>query len=182
MNIAPLFPEREKAANLWNESIHWWLDPTIKVRFVEINTSSDYNSDEKKVWFIMAAESKKPDTNIAFYKILPRSEHYERFKKGHGGEAYVRLGIYEKKRKKDVKDDALCDCGHAKEDHEEEEDNDDCLYEDCNCTKFESLKLTLLKKKKVVTDIKFLAEDAVKDDALAWNCLYINKYKAQERE
>ncbi len=36
--------------------------------------------------------------------------------------------------------------------------------------------LNILKKKKVVTNIKFLSEDDVKDDALAWNCLNRNKY------
>ena len=113
-------------------------------------------------------------------KVLPKSEHYERFKKGHGGEAYLRLGIFAKKFKIDVKNDAVCNCGHIKEDHHEDKDNDECLYEDCDCKKFESFQVTLLKKKKTITDIKFLQEDEVKDDSLAWNCLYVNKYKETE--
>ena len=51
-----------------------------------------------------------------------------------------------------------------------------CLYEVCDCTKFDTFQLNILKKKKVVTNIKFLSEDEVKDDALAWNCLNRHKY------
>jgi len=82
----------------------------------------------------------------------------------------------------DVKDDAVCNCGHIKEDHDSEDD-DECYYEDCNCKKFESFQLNLYprKKKKTVTDIKFVQEDQVKDDPLTWNCLYINKYKKKEQ-
>jgi len=58
--------------------------------------------------------------------------------------------------------------------------SDECLYEDCPCTKFESFQVNLLKKKKTITDIKFLQEDQVKDDPLTWNCLYTNKYKNSE--
>ena len=42
--------------------------------------------------------------------------------------------------------------------------------------KFDTFQLNILKKKKVVTNIKFLSEDDVKDDALAWNCFNRNKY------
>ena len=34
----------------------------------------------------------------------------------------------------------------------------------------------MLKKKKTVTDIKFLTEIEIKDDVLAWNCFSVNKY------
>ena len=168
MNVVPLFEERKKAANIWRETIHWWHDHSIKIRFVE---SGD------KYWFIMGGDSSRPETNQSFFKELAKSENFERFKKGHGGEAYLRLGTYTKKYKKDVKDDAVCNCGHIKEDHEIEPDNDDCLVEDCTCKKFESFQVNLLKRKKTVTDIKFLEEDEVKDDPLTWNCLYVNKYK-----
>jgi len=40
--------------------------------------------------------------------------------------------------------------------------------------------LNVLKKKKTVTNIKFLEEKDVKNDSLAWNCLYVNKYKNSE--
>lgn len=170
MNVVPLFSDRKEAAKFWNETIHWWIDHTIKIRFVE--TGDRY-------WFIMGSESKRPQTNLSFFKTLARSEHYERFKKGHGGEAYLRLGTYSKKYKKDVKDDAICNCGHAKEDHEEG-DSDECLYEDCNCKMFQSFQVNLLKKKKTVTDIKFLEEVEVKDDPLAWNCLNINKFQKKK--
>lgn len=168
MNVVPLFSEQKKAMEIWREIIHWWHDHSIKIRFVETGN---------KYWFVMGAESQRSETNKSFFKILSKSEHYERFKKGHGGEAYLRLGTYSKKYKNEVKDDAVCDCGHIKEDHEDEKNHDACLFEDCNCRKFESFQVNLLKKKKTVTDIKFLQEDEVKDDPLTWNCLYVNKYR-----
>ncbi len=86
----------------------------------------------------------------------------------------MRFGIYSTKTVDQVKNDALCDCGHRKDDHDE--DSHSCLYEICDCTNFATFQLNILKKKKVVTNIKFLSEDDVKDDALAWNCLNRNKY------
>ncbi len=147
MNVVPLFSERKHATNLWHDTIHWWNDHSIKIRFVETGD---------KYWFIMGGDSSRPQTNKSFFKILDQSPNYERFKKGHGGEAYLRLGTYVKKFFKDVKDDAVCDCGHIKEDHEEDGDQDTCLVEDCKCKKFESFQVNLLKKKKTITDIKFL--------------------------
>jgi len=168
MNVVPLFTERKHATHIWNETIHWWNVHSIKLRFVE---SGD------KYWFVMGADSQRPQSNKSFFKILSKSEHYERFKKGHGGEAYLRLGVYTEKSKNEVKDDAVCNCSHIKEDHEEEEGHDACLFEDCSCRKFESFQVNLLKKKKTITDIKFLPEREVKEDPLTWNCLYVNKYK-----
>ena len=166
MNVVPLFTDRKKAANLWHDSINWWQDHSIKIRFVE--TEDDY-------WFVMGADSRRPQSNFSFFKMLPKSENYERFKKGHDGEAYLRLGIYSDKSLKDVKHDAICNCGHAAEDHDKN-DEDACLYEVCKCRNFQSFQVNLLKKKKTVTDIAFLDEKNVKDDSLAWNCLNVNKY------
>jgi len=171
MNIVPLFSDRKTAVKIWMDNIRPWVDPSIKLRFVEVG--DDY-------WFVMGSETKKPEKNISFFKVLPKSENYERFKKGHDGEAYLRLGTYTRKSIKDVKDDAICDCGHYKEDHDDSENNDECLYEDCACKKFDTFQVNLLKKKKVITDIKFLKEEDVKDDPLAWNCLYLHKYKENE--
>ena len=86
------------------------------------------------------------------------------------------MGTHSIKFKKDVKNDAKCNCDHIKEDHEEGDDNDACLFEDCDCEKFETFQVNLLKKKKTVTNIKFLTEAEVKDDVLAWNCFSVNKY------
>lgn len=165
MNIVPLFDERKRAVNIWHDTIHWWLDPSIQIRFVESGN---------KYWFIMGSDSQRPDSNVSFFKILTKSKNYERFKKGHGGEAYLRLGIYTKKSLKDAKDDAVCDCGHAAEDHDDEDH--ECLYDDCDCKTFQSFQVTLLRKKKTITDIAFLNESKVKEDTLSWNCLNINKY------
>ena len=171
MNIALMFPERKIASNLWLETVHWWNDHTIKVRFVEIG--DDY-------WFIIGADSRKPSTNKSFYKILPKSVNYERFKKGHNGSAILRFAVYTKKFIEDVKNDVPCDCGHRKDDHNDEENDYYCLYEECDCKKFESFQINLMKKKKVVTNIKFMSEDEVKDDSLAWNCLNRHKYTRTE--
>lgn len=165
MNIVPLVLNKKESVSLWHDTIHWWLDPSIKVRFVELG-------DE--YWFVMGSESQKPETNLSFFKILHKSENYERFKKGHEGEAYLRLGVYSKKTLDNVKKNAFCNCGHEAEDHDEGDD-DVCLYNKCDCKKFSSFEVTLLKRKKTITDIKFLEEKDVKDDPLAWSCF--NNYK-----
>ncbi|MCA9812004.1 MAG: hypothetical protein KC483_03975 [Nitrosarchaeum sp.] len=170
MNLVPLFAERKEATNLWQNTIHWWVDPSIKVRFVERND---------QYWFMMASESQKPDSNMSFFKILPKSGNYERFKKGNGGEAYLRLGVYSEHSLDDVKKSIQCNCGHAAEDHDEG-DNDVCLYKTCHCKKFSSFQVNLLKRKKTITDILFLEEKNVKEDPLAWNCLYVNEYSKNE--
>ena len=170
MNVVPLFMERKKAVNMWHDTINWWQDHSIKIRFVE--SGDNY-------WFIMGADSSHPQSNVSFFKVLSKSENYERFKRGNQGEAYLRLGIYADKQLKDVKKDALCDCGHASEDHDKN-DNDACLYEICDCKKFKSFQVNLLKKKKTVTNIEFLDEQNVKDDSLSWNCLNANKYSKEK--
>lgn len=169
MNVVPLFTERKESMTLWNDTIHWWVDPSIKIRFVE--TGDDY-------WFILGSDSQKPATNLSFFKVLPKSEHYERFKKGHGGEAYLRLGVYKKQTLDDAKKNAMCACNHEARDHDEG-DGDVCLFNDCDCKKFSSFQVNLSKRKKTISDIKFLDEKDVKDDPLTWNCLNVNKYSKQ---
>ena len=171
MNVVPLLTDRKQSASLWHDTIHWWLDSSIKIRFVETGD---------KYWFIMGSDSQKPDTNLSFFKVLQKSENYERFKKGHGGEAYLRLGVYTKKLLGDVKKSALCNCSHEARDHDEGDD-DVCLYNNCDCKKFSSFQVTLLKRKKTITDIVFLEEKDVKDDPLTWNCLNVNKYSKSEQ-
>jgi len=169
MNVVPLFTERKESMTLWNDTIHWWVDPSIKIRFVE--TGDDY-------WFILGSDSQKPATNLSFFKVLPKSEHYERFKKGHDGEAYLRLGVYKKQTLDNAKKHTMCACNHEAQDHDEG-DNDVCLYNDCDCKKFSSFQVNLSKRKKTISDIKFLDEKDVKDDPLTWNCLNVNKYSKQ---
>ena len=94
MNVVPLFGDFKVAQEFWRETIKWWNDHSIKIRFVE--TGDTY-------WFIMGAESTSRENDRFLFKILPISSHYERFKKGHEGTAYLRLGVYTKKYKKDVK-------------------------------------------------------------------------------
>ena len=166
MNVVPLFDDRSEAVSLWHDTIYWWPDPSIKIRFVEMGD---------KYWFIMGSDSQKPDSNLSFFKVLAKSENYERFKKGHDGEAYLRLGMYSRKSLPDVKKGDLCNCGHEAGDHDEG-DGDACLYEVCGCKKFSSFQVTLLRRKKTITDIGYLAEEDIKDDPLAWNCLYVNRH------
>ena len=167
MTVIPLFSDLKKANSFWRETVHWWNDHSIKIRFVE--TGDTY-------WFIIGAESRNTKNNRFFFKVLSKSPHYDRFKKGNEGSAHLRLGTHSIKYKKNVKDDAKCNCGHIKEDHEEGKDDDSCLFEACDCKKFETFQLNFLKKKKTVTDIKFLTEAEIKDDVLAWNCFSVNKY------
>ena len=35
MNVVPLFTDRKEAASLWHDTIHPWVDPSIKIRFLE---------------------------------------------------------------------------------------------------------------------------------------------------
>ena len=130
MNVFPIFSDKKQAIQIWEDLIKWWVDPSIKIRFVEVG--DDY-------WFVMGGDSPFPESNKSFFKVLKKSEHYERFKKGNEGQAYLRMGIFREKDK--------------------------------------SSPVTLFKKKKIVTDIKFLKENEVKDDLLAWNCLHQNKSK-----
>lgn len=171
MNVAPLFYTRKESAYLWHDTVRWWLDSTIRLRFVE--TGDRY-------WFIMGADSQKPSTNMSFFKLLPKSQYYERFRKGHEGEAYLRFGIYSEKTLGGVKEDVLCRCGHEAIDHDEG-DGDACLYDGCDCRKYFSFQVTLLRNKKTITDIAFLGESEIMDDQLAWNCLNVNYYYKSDR-
>ena len=110
---------------------------------------------------------------------MPISDNYDRFKKGHHGSAILRFSVYAKKFFKDVKNDELCNCRHRKDDHDDEQENY-CLYEECGCKKYETFQVNLLKKKKVVTNIKFMTEEEVKDDSLAWNCFNRHKYNKEQ--
>ena len=125
----------------------------------------------------MGSDSQKPDTNLSFFKELPKSENYERFKKGHGGEAYLRLGcICKQNLLDDVKKMQYVIVAHEAQDHDEG-DGDVCLFNSCECKKFASFQVNLLKKKKIITDIKFLEEKDVKNDPLVWNCINANKFQ-----
>ena len=58
MNIVLVYPEFKPASKLWLETMHFWNDHSIKIRFIEIG-------DE--YWFVMGADSRKPETNKYFY-------------------------------------------------------------------------------------------------------------------
>ena len=172
MNVVPLFTDKKEPNSLWYDVIHWWPDPSVRIRFLETGD---------KYWFIMGSDSRKPDSNMAFFKELAKSGNYERFKRGHDGTAYLRLGVYTVRTLADAKKGTVCGCGHEAQDHDEG-DGDACLFIGCGCKRFSSSEVTLLKKKKTVTDIAFLSDNEIKDDPLVWNCLYTNKIAAAERQ
>ena len=172
MNVVPLFTDRKEANDLWHDVVNPWVSPSIKIRF--LNTGDTY-------WLIVGSDSQTPDTNMSFFKELPKSENYQRFKDGHDGEAYFRFGVYTKPSLDNVKKDAVCSCGHEARDHDEG-DGDVCLYNRCDCKKFSSFQIHLLKRKKVVTDIKFLEERNLKSDPLVWNCINVNKFSKSKQD
>ena len=161
MNVVLLFPDRKGSLRLWRDVPHWWFDSSIRIRFVE---------DGPRYWFVMDADSRRPDSNMSFFMVLPHSPNYDRFKAGVGDAAYLRFGEYSTRTLSDVKDSDKCDCGHAAGDHDYEP-NSVCLYDDCDCTKFILTQVYLLRQKKTVADLKFLDKADIQDDPLAWNCI-----------
>ena len=61
MNVVPLFSDLKIARKFWMDTMHWWNDHSIKIRFVE--TGDNY-------WFIMGAESRNPKTIELFSKFF----------------------------------------------------------------------------------------------------------------
>ncbi len=165
MNIVLLFSDKNITSSIWNETVSWWIDNLIKIRFLEI---------KNKYWFIMSGCSRYEKANKSFYKILLKSKHYERFKYGCNCEAYLRFGTYCIKYKNDVKYDDICDCGHTMNVHNINDKKINSCTKNCNCKKFITFQITLLKKKKVINNIKFLKNNEIKKDSVVWNCFYIN--------
>lgn len=164
MNVVLLFGSRKEAQRLWQEVVHWWPDASVRIRFVE---------EPDNYWFVMGAESRHPDSNMSFYRRLPRSPHYERFKAGYGEAAYVKFGEHVSKTLHQVKDSDICNCLHPAGDHADDVDTR-CLEDGCNCRRFVSDEVYLLKRKKTVADIEFLDMADVSEDPLAWNCMRAN--------
>ncbi len=164
MNIVPLLPHRKKALKMWQDVIHWWYDASIRVRFIEY-------PDQYR--FVIGAESRRPDSNVSFYKILHKSPHYERFKTGYGDAAYLRLGEYSTRRLHDVKDSDICNCGHPAGDHADDESTE-CLEDGCDCREFVQTQVYMLRRKKTITDIVFLDYTDIEKDPLSWNCINSN--------
>lgn len=168
MNVVLLFPDRKASLRLWRDVPHWWFDPSVRIRFVE---------DGQRYWFVMDADSKRPDSNMSFYRVLPSSSNYDRFKAGVGEAAYMRFGEYTTRTLSEVKNSNKCDCGHAAGDHDYEP-NSVCLHDECNCTNFILTQVYLLRQKKTVTNLKFLDIKDIKDDPLAWNCITTHQESA----
>lgn len=161
MNIVILLSNINYSKSVWNKTVNKWLDNSIKIRFVEYQT---------KYWFIMSGYDNL-GTITTFYKILPRSYNYDRFKLNCNNEAYIKFGTYTPKYRSESKSDDICNCTHTLQNHDYK--SDACTSLPCGCTKFMTFQIMLLKKKKTITDIKFLTYDEIKTDSIVWNCFYV---------
>ncbi|MGH9992130.1 MAG: hypothetical protein ACREAZ_05730 [Nitrososphaera sp.] len=91
MNVFPLFEDKMFAFRLWKNTVEWWPDDKIKLRFVE---------DGGHYWFVLYGGSSYSRDNTGFVRRMPVSENYERFKAGYEKKAILRFGIYRKNGKK----------------------------------------------------------------------------------
>jgi len=163
MNVVILLSNLNDGKSIWNEIINPWQNNSIKIRFVE---------RQNQYLFIMYGYDNFNNTTT-FYKILPRSSNYDRFKLNCNNEAYVRLGIYTQKYQSESKFDDVCNCSHTLKTHDY--NNGTCRSFSCICKKFITFQIVLLKKKKTITNIKFLkTHDDIKNDPVVWNCFYVN--------
>ena len=161
MNIVILLSNFNYGKSVWNNTVNKWTDDSIKLRFVEY---------QNKYWFIMSGYDNL-GTITTFYKILPRSNNYNRFKLHCNNEAYIKFGTYTPKYQSESKSDDICNCTHALQNHDCT--SSICKSSSCECTKFMTFQIMLLKKKKTTTDIKFLTHDKIKTDSIVWNCFYV---------
>lgn len=161
MNVILLFSNNEDCKNTWNRIMNQCDENEIKIRFVE---------NQNHYWFIMTLYNNTK--NVTFYKDFLSSHHYNRFKTNYDGKIYLRFGTYKQKYQHESKYNDICNCNHIMEKHDY---NKGCKITTCVCTKFVTFQITLIKKKKVISDVKFLKTlNDVKKDSIAWNCLYYN--------
>jgi hypothetical protein len=97
MNVFPIFEDKRYASKLWDETIRWWPDDEIRLRFVERGLENNY-------WFILYNTAQHMDENTGFTKKLQLSENFHRFKVGYEKQVILRFGIYNEKPKKEGKD------------------------------------------------------------------------------
>ena len=95
MTVTPLFSDLKKAQIFWRETVHWWNDHSIKIRFVE--TGDTY-------WFIMGAESRHRLKIIDFFsKFFQNPLTMSALKKGMKAAHIYDWVRIQKKFKEDVK-------------------------------------------------------------------------------
>ena len=97
MNVFPIFENKKYASKLWDETIRWWPDDEIRLRFVEGGLENNY-------WFILYNTAQHMDENTGYAKKLQLSDNFHRFKVGYEKQAILRFGIYNEKPKKNKKD------------------------------------------------------------------------------
>ena len=94
MNVFPVFDDKRYASKLWDETIRWWPDDEIRLRFVERGLENNY-------WFILYNTAQHMDENTGFAKKLQLSDNFHRFKVGYEKQVILRFGIYNEKPKKE---------------------------------------------------------------------------------
>ena len=97
MNVFPIFENKKYASKLWDETIRWWPDDEIRLRFVEGGLENNY-------WFILYNTAQHMDENTGYAKKLQLSDNFHRFKVGYEKQVILRFGIYNEKPKKAKKD------------------------------------------------------------------------------
>jgi hypothetical protein len=96
MNVFPIFEDKRYASKLWDETIRWWPDDEIRLRFVERGLENNY-------WFILYNTAQHMDENTGYAKKLQLSDNFHRFKVGYEKQVILRFGIYNEKPKKEGK-------------------------------------------------------------------------------
>jgi hypothetical protein len=97
MNVFPIFQDRNYASKLWDNTVHWWPDDEIRLRFVEEEFRSNY-------WFMLYNTAQHIDERTGFAKKLQLSDNYQRFKVGYEKQVILRFGVYKENLKKDKKE------------------------------------------------------------------------------
>jgi hypothetical protein len=104
MNVFPIFEDKRYASKLWDNTVKWWPDDEIRLRFVEARLENNY-------WFILYNTAQHMDEKTGFAKKLDLSDNFQRFKAGYEKQVILRFGIYnekpEKKKGKDKKNFGL---------------------------------------------------------------------------
>ena len=108
---------------------------------------------EDEYWFIAYDDSQYERENIGFVKNMLLSDNYQRFKVGYEKKVILRFGIYKENEKK----------GLFHSYHNDEDDDDD------------NYSLELLKRSKLVYDIRFCQYSDLPKDSIEWQCIQNNR-------
>ena len=149
MNILILYTDRKIAIKIWNESINWWPDDQIILRFIE---------DREDYWFIIYQRGKNllSKENVGFFKKNPITQNYLRFKKNFDQKTILRFALYKSVEKK-VTD------RNDKDENKEDESSNKPTFE-----------INIFKRMKTVYDVKFLKLDELEENSVELNLINNN--------